>query len=272
MTLREVIQSAAARLSEISDTARLDAELIAAHALGTSRETLLLQYLDSETPAGFDELVARREQGEPIAYIVGHRDFWTIRLQVAPGVLIPRPDSETLIEAAVAHFGWEGPKRVLDLGTGSGALLLAALDQWPTATGLGVDRSELAVEIARGNVTQLGMEDRARIVLSDWDERVEGRFELILCNPPYIADEDVLPVSVSQYEPATALFAGPDGLADYLRLAPGIERLLAPGGLALFEIGASQGIAVSDIFSTLGYRTRIIKDLAARDRCVVVEA
>lgn len=272
MTLREAIASAAARLSEISDTARLDAELLAAHAFGITRETLLLRHLDSEAPIGFDELVARREQGEPVAYIVGHRDFWTIRLEVAPGVLIPRPDSETLIEAAVAHFGWEGPKRVLDLGTGSGALLLAALDQWPSATGLGVDRSEEAVEIARGNVAQLGMEGRARIVLSDWDERVEGRFDLILCNPPYIADDEVLPVSVSRYEPATALFAGPEGLADYRKLAPGIDRLLMPGGLALFEIGASQGPAVSDIFAALGHKTRIIKDLAARDRCVVVQA
>ena len=270
MTLRDAIGAAARRLNDISDTPRLDAELLAAHALGTSRETLLLWQLDAETPPGMDALIARRALGEPIAYILGRKDFWTIALDVAPGVLIPRPDSETLIEAAVAHFGRKGPDSVLDLGTGSGALLLAALDQWPEARGVGVDRSELAVATARGNAVRLGMEDRAQILLGDWDAGIEGRFELILCNPPYIAEDEALPVSVSDSEPAGALFAGADGLSEYRRLAPRIGGLVAPGGLALFEIGASQGTEVSRIFSAPGHRPRILKDLAGRDRCIAV--
>jgi len=270
MTLREAIAAAASRLSGISDTPRLDAELLAAHALGVSREHLLLHHLHAAEPPGFEPLVVRREANEPIAYIVGLKDFWTITLGVAPGVLIPRPDSETLIEAAVAHFGETGPATVLDLGTGSGALLLAALDQWPEARGIGVDLSDRAVEIARSNARHLGMDNRAEIVLGDWDQPIEGHFDLILCNPPYIATDEVLPASVSQYEPATALFAGADGLAEYRRLAPRIGPVLSAGGLALFEVGHTQGPAVAKLFRGFGHRTRIIRDLAGLDRCVAL--
>ena len=270
MTLREAIAAAASRLTGLSDTPRLDAELLAAHALGTSREALLLRHLDEDAPAGFEPLVVRREASEPIAYILGHKDFWTITLGVAPGVLIPRPDSETLIEAAVAHFGKAGPATVLDLGTGSGALLLAALDQWPQARGIGIDLSGRAVEIAAANAQHLGMQDRASIVPGDWDQAIKGRFDLILCNPPYVAMDEALPLSVSRYEPATALFAGADGLAEYRHLAPRISRILAPGGLALFEIGAAQGPAVAELFRAEGHEPRIIRDLAGLDRCIAL--
>jgi release factor glutamine methyltransferase len=270
MTLREAIAAAASRLSGISETARLDAELLAAHALGVGREQLLLRHLDDEAPAAFEALIVRREASEPIAYITGLKDFWTITLGVAPGVLIPRPDSETLIEAAIAHFGEAGPSTVLDLGTGSGALLLAALDQWPEARGVGIDLSDRAVEIVRSNARHLGMDDRADIILGDWDEAIEDRFDLILCNPPYIATDEILPPSVSQYEPATALFAGPDGLAEYRRLAPRIGRILASGGVALFEIGFTQGLAVAELFRTHGHKPRIIRDLAGLDRCIAL--
>ena len=125
--------------ASVSDTPRLDAELLMAHALGVSREAMLLDALDTPAPADFEEFLIRRLAHEPVAYITGTRDFWTISLKIAPGVLIPRPDSETLIEAAVEHFGAASPQTILDLGTGSGALLLAALAQWPRATGLGID-------------------------------------------------------------------------------------------------------------------------------------
>ena len=149
MRVRETIAAAASRLEGVSETPRLDAELLMAHALDCSREQMLLAALDRETPDAFESLLARRLAHEPVAYITGRRAFWTIELEVGPGVLIPRPDSETLIEAAVARFGKAGPATVLDLGTGPGTLLLAALAEWPAATGLGVDRSEVALAYAR---------------------------------------------------------------------------------------------------------------------------
>lgn len=272
MTLREAIAAAAARLNRTSDTPRLDAELLAAHALGVDRETLLLRSLDREEPELFETLIERRAEGEPVAYIIGQRDFWTITLDVAPGVLIPRPDSETLIEAAVTHFGEAGPRTVLDLGTGSGALLLAALDQWPRARGVGVDLSDRAVAIARLNGAKLGLSDRAQIVRGDWDAGISESFDLILCNPPYIAAGEPLPVDVGRYEPASALFAGEDGLDCYRLLAPRLHRLLSPGGLALFEIGASQGEPVSALFVAAGHQVAVARDLGGRDRCVIIHS
>src|SRR6476661_7934285 len=163
MSVRSALAMATARLAAASDTPRLDAELLMAHVLGISREKLLLSGLGGEAPPGFEALLGRREAGEPIAYIVGTRDFWTIELEVGPGVLVPRPDSETLIEAAVASFGTGGPRAILDLGTGPGTLLLAALDQWPEARGLGVDASEAALAWARRNAVP-----RAEFRLGDW--------------------------------------------------------------------------------------------------------
>lgn len=270
MTLRNAIRDAAERLAATSDTPRLDAELLAAHALGVTRETLLLGHMDAAVPDGFAALVARRAASEPLAYITGARDFWTITLKVRPGVLIPRPDSETLIEAALSHFGTDGPGSVLDLGTGSGALLLAALAEWPAARGLGIDRMPDALAIAQENATTLGFADRAQFRLGNWGEGIEARFDLILCNPPYVESGAVLAPDVATHEPATALFAGEDGLDDYRVLAPQVGRLLSPGGLALFEIGATQGAAVRALFEAQGFATRLLHDLAGRDRCVAV--
>ena len=259
-------------LAATSDSPRLDAELLMAHALGVDRGVMLLGWQDTATPAGFDALIARRQAREPIAYIIGHRDFWTISLDVGPGVLIPRPDSETLIEAAVEHFGAVGPARVLDLGVGSGALLLAALAEWPRATGLGVDRSAAAVDIALGNAARLGLLARATIRLGDWSDGINERFDLLLCNPPYIEGQAVLPPDVADYEPASALFAGADGLDDYRRLAPRIAGLLAPGGLAAIEIGADQAGAVLALLAAAGLEGAVRRDLAGRDRAIIVKA
>jgi release factor glutamine methyltransferase len=161
LTCRQVLADAALALAQTSDTPRLDAELLMAHALRITRETLLLGHLDAPAPAAFDALLARRLMHEPIAYITGIRAFWTIEVSVGPGALVPRADSETLIEAAVAHFGEDGPATILDLGTGPGSLLLAALAEWPAATGLGIDLSEAALAMARANADRLGMADRA---------------------------------------------------------------------------------------------------------------
>jgi release factor glutamine methyltransferase len=237
-------------------------------ALGIDRDRMLLDPPRQEAPPAFAAMVERRLAHEPIAYIIGHREFWTIDLTVGPGVLIPRPDSETLIEAAIAHFGAAGPRNVLDLGTGSGALLLAALAQWPQAIGLGVDTSEAALTMARSNAERLGLASRARIEPGSWDAASGGDFDLILCNPPYIEADAVLPPDVADYEPASALYAGSDGLDDYRRIAP-LLRLPA-GGIACVEIGATQARAVRGLFEAAGFLTRVITDLAGRDRCVVV--
>src|ERR1043165_2943360 len=183
MRVREALAEAAARLAAVSETARLDAELLMAHALDVEREALLLGRLEEEAPIPFDALVARRLAHEPIAYITGRRALWTIELEVGPGVLIPRPDSETVIEAAIGHFGKRAPATILDLGTGPGTLLLASLDRWPDATGTGVDVLPEALAYARRNAERLGLAGRARIVSGDWGEGLNERFDLILCNP-----------------------------------------------------------------------------------------
>ncbi len=268
--IRLALNAATARLAETSATPRLDAELLMAHALGISRERMLLGALDDPAPDGFAALLARRLAHEPIAYITGTRAFWTIDLAVGPGVLVPRADSETLIEAAVDHFaGTPGPRTVLDLGTGSGALLLAALDQWPHASGIGVDASPAAIAIARDNAARLGMADRAEIVAGGWAGR-GGPHDLILCNPPYIGTGEALPAEVRDHEPASALFAGSDGLADYRLIAPVIGAQLAPGGVASIEIGHVQADAVSALFRAEGLRTALRRDLAGRDRCILI--
>jgi release factor glutamine methyltransferase len=271
-TIAAALGRAAARLAAASETPRLDAELLMAEALGVGREELLLRRMQSLAPAGFDPLVERRLAGEPVAYITGRRAFWTIELEVAPGVLIPRPDSETLIEAAVAHFGTAGPATLLDLGSGPGSLLLAALDQWPNARGLGIDRSEPALAIARRNAKRLGLAGRAEFRAGDWADGLTERFDLILCNPPYVEADAELPRDVADWEPHEALFAGPDGLDDYRRLVPEMPRLLRPGGIACFEIGAAQEAAAAALFRAEGLAVATRNDLAGRPRCLVVSA
>ena len=240
-----------------------------AHALGVSRDVLLLRHLDAPVPASFAGLVERRLAHEPVAYIVGRRDFWTISLAVGPGALVPRPDSETLIEAAVAHFGGRAPATILDLGTGPGTLLLAALAQWPEATGLGIDASPVALDWARANVMALGMADRARLEPGDWAEGIDARFDLVLANPPYIAADERLPPDVASFEPAGALYAGADGLDAHRVLATQLPRLIAPGGVAIVEIGHRQAAAVCAMLRHQGLSTSTRRDLGGRDRAVV---
>jgi release factor glutamine methyltransferase len=270
VSIRAVLSAATQRLAPHSDTPRLDAELLMAHALGVEREALLLAGEDREVPPSFDPLIARREAGEPVAYITGRRGFWTIELTVGRGVLIPRPDSETLIEAALGHFGERGPATVLDLGTGPGTLLLAALSQWPTAYGLGIDSSERAIDFAEMNAIDLELDERARFKLGDWASGLDGQFDLILCNPPYVEREAELPRDVAEWEPDEALYAGADGLSEYRRLASEIPRLLAPGGLACLELGAGQRDAVAALFGPAGFTIKSLKDLRGIERCLML--
>jgi release factor glutamine methyltransferase len=264
------LAAATSRLAPHSETARLDAELLMAHALGVERDALLLSGAEREIPDAFETLLARRETGEPIAYITGRRGFWTIELEVGPGVLVPRPDSETLIEAAASHFGQAGPRRILDLGTGPGTLLLAALDQWPEATGLGIDSSPAALDYALRNADRLGLAGRASFRQGDWGEGVEEAFDLILCNPPYVESTAELPRDVADWEPHEALFAAADGLCEYRRLAPQIGRLLAPGGIACLELGAGQRDAVAALFDPASFIVKSRRDLNDIERCLVL--
>ena len=269
--LGRALSDATDRLRGTSDTARLDAELLMAHALDIERDVLLLAPPTGPAPAHFRELVERRAEGEPVAYITGRRAFWNIELAVGPGALIPRPDSETLIAAAISHFsGTGGPKRILDLGTGPGTLLLAALDQWPAATGLGIDASEDALGYARANAKRLGLAPRAELRIGNWASGIDETFDLVLINPPYVADEAELGPGVAEYEPAEALFAGPDGLDDYRRLAPIIGMLIAPGGLAAIEIGHDQAFSAVKLFEASGHDVRLSHDLAGRARALLI--
>jgi release factor glutamine methyltransferase len=271
MTVRQALAEAERRLAAIPGQPRQDTELLMAQALGVSVGEMKLRYLDAPFPPDFDALLQRRIAREPVAYITGRAGFWTIELEVGPGVLIPRADSETLIEAAVEHFHGSAPGRVLDLGTGPGTLLLAALDQWPEAQGVGVDASEQALAFATRNASRLGLDSRADFRLGDWAQGLSGAFDLILCNPPYIRSGAELDADVVEWEPHAALFAGPDGLDAYRVLAPQIARLLAPGGVACVEIGEDQLDEVARIFDAYPFTISSRADLRGHDRCLVLK-
>lgn len=266
------LRQAAALLAKISDTARLDAELLMAHALGVERDRLLLDLSRYQTPAAYADLLARRLGREPLAYIIGYRDFWTLRLAVGPGALVPRPDSETLIEAMLNEIADKNaPLRLLDLGTGPGTLLLAALSELPAATGLGVDASAGALDYARANAVFAGLDDRAEFRLGNWGDGLDGGYDIILCNPPYIGENEKLMADVAQFEPASALFAGADGLDDYRLLMPQFFRLLSDTGMILLEIGHRQRENVSALAKTCGFSVQCFADLGGRDRALLLK-
>lgn len=269
MTAADAIRDAAAALAATSDTARLDAELLMAHALDVSRSDLLLRHLRGPVPAGFAALVERRLKHEPVAYILGEQEFHGLPFRVSPAVLIPRGDSEVLVDAALAAR--PAARRVLDCGTGSGALLLAVLHGLPQASGVGIDRSAQALAVAADNAQRLGLAGRAAMAPADWHsagwaDGLGGPFDLVLANPPYVETDADLAPSVRAHEPAGALFAGPDGLDDYRVLIPQLPALLAPGGAALVEIGYTQAAAVSAIAAQAGLDTTLHHDLGGRPR------
>jgi release factor glutamine methyltransferase len=272
MTVGDAIRAAAERLAATSDTARLDAELLMAHAIGHSRSDMLLRAMRDAAPPGFDALVERRAGHEPVAYITGTAEFYGLELKVAPATLIPRGDSETLVEAALTLK--PGALRVLDLGTGSGALLLAVLAHLGQAEGLGFDQSEAALAVARANAEALGLAPRARFVAGDWHAagwaQGLGTFDLVLCNPPYVEAEAALDRQVAEYEPATALFAGPEGLDDSRVLIPQLRALMNPQARAILEIGANQGEAVSALAAAAGFAAELRRDLGGRPRALVL--
>ena len=265
------LADATRQLERTSDTPRLDSELLMAEALHIDRDRLILSPPDRQVPRRFWDMLESRKEGEPVAYITGRRAFWNIELHVGPGVLVPRPDSEVLIASAIEHFdGSGGPRRILDLGTGPGTLLLAALDVWPEATGLGVDVSRQALSYASANARRLGFEDRMELTQGNWAEGMVEKFDLILCNPPYIAENADLGLGVRGFEPDEALFAGKEGLDAYRALAPQLPRLLSKGGLAAIEIGYDQADAVTRLLVRKKLRARVAHDLGERPRAVLL--
>jgi release factor glutamine methyltransferase len=257
--------------------ARGEAWLLLAAATGRSRAELIAGVPLGLSPVEeqrLEALAARRLRREPMAYILAEREFWSLPLHVGPAVLVPRPESETVVEAALEQIGDRAaPLRILDLGTGSGCLLLALLSELPRASGLGIDRSAAALAIASGNAERLGLADRAAFREGDWGRDLAGPFDVIVSNPPYVAPADAagLAPEVLAFEPADALFAGPDGLCAYRALAPDCARLLAEGGFACLEIGQGQDAAVAAILRRHGLRLVASRpDLAGIERCLVL--
>jgi len=217
----------------------------------------------------FESFIRRRIAREPVAYITGHREFWSLDFAVGPGVLVPRPESETLIEQLVRAFpDKSAPLALLDLGAGSGCLIAAALSEYPNATGTAVERSEAALAYCRANLEKLGLSGRCRVIAQDFAQAA-GSYDGILANPPYIRRGDIasLAPEVRLFEPLEALDGGEDGLEAYRLLVTLSARLLKPSGLAFFEIGASQADALS---AMMGRRlVGIVPDLAGNPRCAV---
>ncbi|MGL6044303.1 MAG: peptide chain release factor N(5)-glutamine methyltransferase [Sandaracinobacteroides sp.] len=265
-----ILRDAAATLG--GETARLDAELLLAAALGEERLAMLVgrEPVPADALARFEAFLARRRTNEPVAHILGEREFWSLTLRVTRDVLVPRPDSETLIAEALSAFAGRAPATILDLGTGSGALLLAALSEWPQARGIGTDCSEAALRIARHNAGRLGLAGRADFRNADWAEGLDQRLDLILCNPPYVPDGADLMPDVALFDPPSALFGGVDGLEPYRRLLPEVPRLLQAGGVALFEFGEGQGDALLAMAQPCGLEARLCPDLSGRPRVLVL--
>lgn len=268
----DALREATARLADTSDTARLDAELLMAAALGLSRSEMLLKARDLTVPEEFVFMLERRLRHEPVAYILERQEFFGREFLVNENVLIPRADSETLIAVALEQI--EGAARILDLGTGSGALLLTLLTECEQTEGVGVDASLGAVAVAASNAARLGVAERAHILHGDWT--VEGwrenlgRFDLVICNPPYVENDAALDPDVRDYEPAAALFAGRDGLDDYHLLIPQLPDLLSDKGCVVLEIGHEQADSVAAIARAAGFRTELFRDLAHRPRALLL--
>lgn len=268
-SVKQALQAAQAQLAAVSDTPRLDAELLLAHALERDRGFLRREpeyRLTDEAAARFTALLERRRAGEPVAYLIGRGGFWSLELALSPAVLIPRPDTETLVEQALAALPPTSPARALDLGTGSGAVALAIAAERPQAEVWAVERSPAALAVAEANGRALGLS--VHWLLGDWFSPLpaELRFDLILSNPPYIAAADPH-LAQLRFEPQAALVSGPDGLDDIRHLIRHAPQRLHPGGRLLLEHGWEQGAAVRALLAQRGFaEVETWRDLGGRER------
>jgi release factor glutamine methyltransferase len=274
---------AAARLREAGiESPDLDARLLVGHALGLAHAELVAaaaRLLSAQERTAIETLLTRRLAREPVARILGRKEFWSLPLNLSAATLVPRPETETLVEAAldaIAHAAPREQLRILDLGTGTGAILLALLSELPQARGVGCDIDPLALDTARANARDLGLAQRCEFTLSDFGAGLTGAFNLVVSNPPYIAAADLpaLPPEVRDHDPRLALDGGADGLACYRTIASRIGNLLTPGGLLALEIGAGQANAVAAIFEATGLTPAAPPraDLAGIHRALVFRA
>lgn len=272
MTIAEALRAGAAQMSRAGiDGAARDARLLLASAIGVDPARISLITEDKLTDAQaarFARMLESRIARQPVAQIIGHRQFWGRDFVVTGDVLDPRPETETLIAAALDA---PAPKRVLDLGTGSGILALTLLAEWTDTIAVAVDVSEAALSVATRNADRLGVADRVTFHHGSWFDGLEGQYDLIVSNPPYItsAEMTVLSPEVRNWEPHLALEAGPDGLEAYRAIAAGLDTHLTPGGRALLEHGVGQGPALRDLFAA--WNTESLADMDGRDRIVLLQ-
>jgi len=260
---------------QASLNADLDARLLIGHALGLDATGLVLH---AERPISESDVarvlavVERRIAGEPVARILGEKEFWSLTLRLSPETLVPRPDTETVVEAALAFVRGAGrvrePLAILDLGTGSGAILLALLSELPAAVGVGVDIAEGAARTARANALRLGLGTRAGFAVADWTAGIAGRFDIVVSNPPYIKADEIpeLPLEVSRCDPQIALDGGADGLSAYRVILSRLDAILAADGAAFLEVGSDQADSVAGLAKVLGFEAVRHADLAGIDR------
>ena len=257
-------------------SARLDARILLAHCLGVGVTTVFShpeRLLDEADLKTLGAVTTRRLRREPVSRILGRREFWSLGFAITADTLDPRPDTETVVEAVLdCTPDRRSPLRVLDLGAGSGCILLALLSELPAATGIGVDHSPGAVAAAIDNALALGLAERARFIVGDWGKGIDSQFDVIVTNPPYIPDLEIdhLDAEVAVYDPRAALAGGADGLACYRRLAPDLAGLLKPGGVVAVEVGQGQAQAVRQILEAAGLvGIGLRRDLAGTDRCAL---
>ncbi|WP_421725394.1 peptide chain release factor N(5)-glutamine methyltransferase [Bauldia sp.] len=262
-------------------TPELDARLLLAGALGRDPDDIVLRDREpvrADDRASVAALVERRVAGVPVARLLGEKAFWNQTLRLVPETLVPRPDTETLVEAALdavaARGARDAPLAILDLGTGSGAILLALASELPEAFGIGVDISEAAIRAARANAARAGLADRTAFVVADWAAAIDMRFDLVVSNPPYIPSGAIpgLPVEVVDHDPHIALDGGADGLVAYRAILNDFDRLLKPDGSVLLEVGQGQASDVGALAKDRGWRTATSRDLAGIDRVVSLTA
>lgn len=274
MLIKEALKDVTGKLAKVSESASLDASLILSKVTGYSKLELFMkdeEVLMADKISEIEALTQRRLKSEPMAYIMGEKEFWGLNFIVKPGVLIPRPDTETLVAtllALIPNTDFEG--RIADLGTGTGAILLSALSEFPNFKGVGVDKNDTALEIAQKNAKNLKLDDRSEFVNSSWLDAVEETFHVIVSNPPYIETSTIqtLMDDVKGFEPMSALDGGKDGLDAYRSLLESAYDKLEKGGLLLLEIGYNQKETVAQLLQNKFAEVKCFKDLAGHDRVI----